>query len=73
MTFKEELLLRLLPLYVPPSSGSLTGDSKATQFMRDDFIKKAREHAARMLLFAEICDEVVHPPPSAPESQGGAR
>ena len=35
MTFKEELLLRLLPLCVPQNMGSLTGSNKATEQRRE--------------------------------------
>jgi hypothetical protein len=60
-TFKEELLLRLLPLSVPQNVGTLTGDSKATGLRREAFIKEAKENAERMVLFADVCDQVVNP------------
>jgi len=62
-TFKEELLLRLLPLCVPSViGGSLSGDSKATKLRQEAFIKEAKENAERMVLFADVCDQVVNPP-----------
>jgi hypothetical protein len=61
-TFKEELLLRLLPLNIPQNVGSLVGESKATKLRREAFIKEAKENTERMLLFADVCDQVVNPP-----------
>jgi hypothetical protein len=64
-TFKEELLLRLLPLHVPTIEGdsdSIFGDSQAATYRRESFIADARETAKRMVLFADVCDQVVNPP-----------
>ena len=67
-TFKEELLLRLLPLCAPTGTGSLIGDSPSTTYIRESFIADARENAQRMVLFADVCDQVVNPRSDTPTS-----
>jgi hypothetical protein len=67
-TFKEELLLRLLPLCVPTGTGSLIGDKPSTTHMRETFIKDARENAQRMVLFADVCDQVINSRSDTPTS-----